>query len=113
MLPKIAARTRRAPLTFVAFDMLTYNNEPVIGWPYARRRALLDQLALNGEAWCTTPVLHGSVVDVLAACGEQDVEGVVAKRVGSPYRPGERSGDWLKVKTAEWKALHAVRLRDH
>jgi bifunctional non-homologous end joining protein LigD len=53
---------------------------------------------VTGEAWCTTPVLHGSVIDVLAARGEHDIEGIVAKRVNSPYRPGERSSDWLKLK---------------
>jgi ATP-dependent DNA ligase len=42
-------------LTFVAFDVLAYNGEPVIGWPYTRRRALLDRLALGGPAWCATP----------------------------------------------------------
>ena len=77
------------------------------------KSALLDDLALNGEAWCTTPVLNGSVVDVLGACGEHDVEGVVAKRVESPYRPGERSTDWLKLKTAEWRSLHADRRHEH
>jgi len=113
VLPKIAARSRRAPLTFVAFDVLAFDGEPVIGWPYERRRALLDDLALNGEAWCTTPILHGSVVDVLAACSAHDVEGIVAKRVDSPYRPGERSRDWLKVKTTEWRSGHADRRHDH
>jgi len=50
---------------------------------------LLDGLALNGDAWCTTGQLHGSVADVLAVCREHDVQGMVAKRVDSPYRPGE------------------------
>jgi hypothetical protein len=27
----------------------------------------------------------------------------------SPYRPGVRSGDWLKLKTADWKLGHAPR----
>jgi len=26
------------------------------------------------------------------------IEGVVAKRLASPYRSGERSDDWIKVK---------------
>jgi len=113
LLPKIAARSRRAPLTFVAFDVLTYDNQPVIGWPYARRRALLDGLELSGEAWYTTPVLDGSEVAVLAACVEHDIEGIIAKRVDSPYRPGERSTDWLKLKTAEWRSVHADWRHEH
>lgn len=113
VLPRVAARHRRVPLTFVAFDVLSYDDRPVIEAMYARRRALLDGLAMSGPAWCTTPQLHGSVVDVLAACGEHDVEGIVAKRVDAPYRPGERSGDWIKLKTIEWKSVHAPRRHEH
>ena len=36
--------------------------------------------------------------DVLAASLEQGMEGVVAKRWGSRYRPGRRSPDWRKIK---------------
>jgi ATP-dependent DNA ligase len=37
------------------------------------------------------------------------VEGVVLKRGDSPYRPGERSRDWRKVKVAGWAAEHMPR----
>ncbi len=108
VLPRVAARNRPVPLTFVAFDVLAFDG-PVVDQPYRQRRALLDSLELNGPAWCTTPQLHGNVVDVLTACREHNVEGIVAKRVESRYRPGERSGDWLKVKTADWRVAHAPR----
>ena len=35
---------------------------------------------------------------LLAAARQQELEGVVAKQVGSPYRPGRRSPDWQKLK---------------
>src|SRR5436190_1119591 len=73
--------------------------------------AVLDGLALCGEAWCTAPQLRGTVADSLNACAEQGVEGIVPKRIDSPYRPGQRSGDWLKVKTADWRVAHAPRRR--
>ena len=96
-------------MTFVAFDALAIDNEPFIAEPYSERRAHLEQLELNGSSWCTAPQLFGHVSDVLAACREHDVEGIVAKRIGSPYRPGERSSNWLKLKTADWRASHAPR----
>jgi ATP-dependent DNA ligase len=71
------------------------------------RRALLDGLELDGSAWCAVRQLRGSVADVLSVCAEHDVEGVVAKRVDSLYWPGERSSDWRKLKTADWRTAHA------
>jgi len=67
----------------------------------------LESLALVGPGWCTIRSLDAQPRELLDACAELDVEGVVAKRLDSPYRPGVRSGDWLKVKTAEWKSAHA------
>jgi bifunctional non-homologous end joining protein LigD len=112
LLPRVAARARRQRLTFVAFDVLSIDKEPLIAKPYRDRRAHLEQLDLNGASWCTAPQLFGHVADVLAACREHDVEGIVAKRIESPYRPGERSNDWLKLKTADWRATHAPRRHD-
>jgi bifunctional non-homologous end joining protein LigD len=106
VLPRVA---RSAPLSFVAFDVLAYDGAHVIAEPYARRRELLDGLGLGDDTWCTAPQLFGSVLDVLAVCAEHDVEGIVAKRTDSRYRPGERSSDWLKLKTADWRQMHAPR----
>lgn len=50
------------------------------------------------------------MMDSIEALG---LEGLVAKRVDSPYRPGERSADWLKLKTAEWRQVHAPLRHDH
>src|SRR3954466_11740063 len=50
----IGARTRRIPLTFVAFDVLAIGRDALIDRPYTERRAILETLALNGDAWCTT-----------------------------------------------------------
>ena len=105
---RASLRNRRVPLTFVAFDVLAFDG-PVIDKPYAERRALLDSLGLHADNWCTVPQLYGSVLDVMSACVEHDVEGVVAKRTDSPYRPGERSSDWLKLKTADWREMHGPR----
>jgi bifunctional non-homologous end joining protein LigD len=112
MLPRVAAMNRRVPLTFVAFDVLAYES-PVIDEPYRERRAQLDRLGLHADNWCTAPQLYGSVVDVLSVCSEHDVEGIVAKRTDSRYRPGERSSDWLKLKTADWRKMHGPRRHEH
>ncbi len=82
--------------------------------PYHERRAVLESLALSSEAWCTvsswTDVGAESLLEV---CVRLDVEGLVAKRLSAPYRPGTRSTDWLKLKTAAWRAVHAPLRHGH
>jgi bifunctional non-homologous end joining protein LigD len=96
-------------VTFVTFDLLVLGDENICAWPYRDRRRTLERLELLGPGFCTVPALTGPPRAMLEACAELDVEGVVAKRVDSPYRPGVRSGDWLKLKTIEWKRGHAPR----
>jgi bifunctional non-homologous end joining protein LigD len=108
--PHLRAAHRR-DITFVAFDVLLLGRQDLCSRPYRQRRWLLERLNLSGANWCTIPALSGTPRAMLDACAELDVEGVVAKRVDSPYRPGVRSGDWLKLKTVDWKRGHAPRRR--
>ena len=99
-------------VSLVAFDVLAVGGERVTDLPYAERRRLLGQLSLIGPAWCTAPSRTGvHVAELLAACQALDVEGVVAKAVGSPYRPGRRSSEWTKFKTEAWRQRHAPHRR--
>src|SRR5262249_16340317 len=61
-------------------------------------RELLADLGLEGPYVRTPPWYAGGGADVLQASALQGLEGVVAKRLVSPYLPGRRSPAWLKVK---------------
>lgn len=89
---------RSSPVTFVAFDVLELDGTSTVGLPYVRRRELLESLELLGPRWQTSPAFTGPGSDVLAASRRLGLEGVVAKRLDSPYRPGRRSEEWIKVK---------------
>jgi len=106
--PNLRSSSRR-DITFVAFDLLVLDNDNLCNHPYSERRHLLEGLDLFGDGWCTIRALVGSPRVLLDACAELDVEGVVAKPVDSPYRPGVRSGGLLKLKTVDWKRGHAPR----
>ena len=93
------------PVSYVIFDLLFLDGHSTIELPYRERRALLEELGLKGAAW-QTPAYHaGEGRALLAAAAEQRLEGVVAKRLNSPYRPGRRSDEWLKVKNVNRQEL--------
>jgi ATP-dependent DNA ligase len=66
--------------------------------PFAQRRALLDGLALAAEHVSVPPAFPGQARALADASRDLGLEGVVLKRLSSPYQPGQRSGDWLKIR---------------
>jgi bifunctional non-homologous end joining protein LigD len=80
------------------FDLLGLDGHDLCAIPYQERRAALAELELNGEHWLVPPMFDDGPA-TRAASREYELEGVVAKRLSSPYRPGMRSPDWIKVKT--------------
>lgn len=103
----------RVPLTLAIFDILHLDGEDLTAFPYSDRRESLESLHLSGPNWCTVASYRGDGVELLASCGELDLEGIVAKRVAARYRPGARSRDWLKVKTPMWRVEHAHRRHEN
>ena len=91
-------------VNFVAFDLL-YQGESIIARPYEERVERLMALGLPSPVVVPEPTPeHGSTLFELARA--QGLEGIVGKRLGSPYLPGRRSPDWRKV--AVTRRLRAV-----
>jgi hypothetical protein len=65
----------------------------------SERRTILDGLGLEGTGWCTSHVFDDGE-RLFAAVVQQRLEGIIAKRLSSSYRPGER--DWLKMKNRDY-----------
>lgn len=86
----------RTPVTLLAFDVLRCDGHDVTGRPWHERRGLLESFALDGPAW-RTPEVFDDGATLLEVTATDGLEGVVAKRRTSPYRPGVRSPDWVKV----------------
>jgi bifunctional non-homologous end joining protein LigD len=66
--------------------------------PYRQRRGLLEGLELSGRAWRVPAAHPGNGARLLEATSAQGLEGIVAKKLDSPYEPGRRSTAWIKVK---------------
>ena len=85
-------------LLFVAFDVLALAGEEVMARRWDERRAMLVDLGVDGPAWSTTPAYPGQGSTLFEATRTQGIEGVVAKRLDAPYRPGVRTRAWVKTK---------------
>jgi bifunctional non-homologous end joining protein LigD len=96
---------REAPVTYVIFDVLYLDGQLTLELSYRERRVLLEQLELTGPTW-QTPAHHlGDGSDLLAVTAAHGLEGILAKRLDSPYRPGARDGQWLKIKNVNRQEL--------
>ncbi|HZD65850.1 MAG TPA: DNA ligase D [Acidimicrobiales bacterium] len=88
---------RTDPVTYVIFDLLWLDGHSLMARPYADRRRLLSDLDLNGEAWRVPAHLVGRGAALLEASAARGLDGLVAKRLDSPYQPGARSTAWVRV----------------
>jgi bifunctional non-homologous end joining protein LigD len=86
------------PVTYMIFDLMHLDGHSALKIPYSQRRELLEDLALAGAHWATPPSWTGGGPAVLKAARDGGLEGVVAKRLDSLYRPGVRDPSWRKVK---------------
>jgi ATP-dependent DNA ligase len=89
---RVRMLAEQTPARFVAFDLLAIADRVLLARPFAERRALLETLGSGGVD--LTPLVHCAAdAEPWLARGE----GVVAKELSAPYRPGERRG-MVKVK---------------
>ncbi|MBT8198525.1 MAG: non-homologous end-joining DNA ligase [Acidimicrobiia bacterium] len=100
---RIADAVGTVPVSFVVFDVL-HAGGPVVDRPWTERREILEGLALPAPC-AVSEVVEGSG-PLWQFVDEHDLEGMVAKKTDSTYRPRARSGDWRKI--ANWKHAKAV-----
>jgi len=86
-----------APVTYLAFDVLRLWGVDLTDRPFSERRATLERLEIAGPHWTVSPLFDDGPATAQAA-RENGLEGVVAKRLSSVYRPGARTADWIKVR---------------
>jgi bifunctional non-homologous end joining protein LigD len=93
----LARLVEAVPVTFVLFDVLRRFGVDTTARPYHERRATLERFVEDHPGWTLSPSFDdGSATESVAR--EHGLEGVVAKRVSSPYRPGVRNDDWRKLR---------------
>lgn len=93
----VRGAARAVPAAYILFDLLHLDGRDLLAEPYAERRRLLRGLKLEGPTW-STPRHHSDGPAMLRTSRRMGLEGVVAKRLDSPYLPGARTEAWVKVR---------------
>jgi DNA ligase-1 len=98
----VADHVKEFPLKLYAFDLLYVDGEDFTPRPYHERRAELvariarDSIIEPAEAEETEdPARVRAIFEAAVARG---LEGIVAKRLDSPYNAGARNFNWIKLK---------------
>jgi bifunctional non-homologous end joining protein LigD len=93
---------RASPLLYVLFDMPYLEGYDLSRSPLLARKAALEELLGDPPPAQLSYSSHvvGNGQDAFRMASEQRLEGIMCKRIDSPYRGG-RGDDWVKVKRLE------------
>ena len=105
---KVAAAARRHPVVYVVFDILYAGYQSMMALPLLERRERLQQLvqAMAQPRLMFSDGVVGDGMQLFAAATERELEGIVQKRLDSPYLPGERTDAWRKCKRVQ--SIHCL-----
>jgi ATP-dependent DNA ligase len=90
---RVQLLAQQTPAHFVAFDLLALGDTALLELPYSERRTALTQITDEYGIDLTPSTTDPDATEPWLASGE----GVVAKELSAPYRPGQRKG-MVKVK---------------
>jgi DNA ligase-1 len=91
------------PVRFLAFDLLAIDGKGCLEKPLCERRTLLDEITFNEAIQSCEVIQVTNPKEVDQAFNEsrkRGNEGLIAKDPFSPYSPGRRGKQWLKLKKA-------------
>jgi bifunctional non-homologous end joining protein LigD len=93
-----AAGPGDATLVYQAFDLLYLDGRSLTSVPLEDRKRLLRSVLREQPRVRFASHVERDGIAFHAAAAERGLEGVVAKRRRSPYEPGRRTTNWLKLK---------------
>jgi bifunctional non-homologous end joining protein LigD len=95
----------QVPVVYYVFDLLYLDGYDLRSVPLLRRKELLRQILQDSAQIRYSDHVLGNGKELFQAAAERSLEGIVAKKVSSPY-PSGRSSHWVKIKLE--KDLDAV-----
>ncbi|HTL09655.1 MAG TPA: DNA polymerase ligase N-terminal domain-containing protein, partial [Chitinophagaceae bacterium] len=85
-------------LLYYVFDLLWLNGYSLMDLPLHERRAQLTALIPEHEVIRVSQTFEATGTEFFKVASSMKLEGIMAKKTDSPYIPGARTKDWLKIK---------------
>ena len=100
---RVAAGARQRPVVYVVFDLLYEDGTSLLAAPLHQRRDRLARLvaAANEPRLLLSEGVVGAGKALFEAVQLRGLEGIVGKRLDSPYLAGERTDAWQKMKLVQ------------
>lgn len=97
------AAIRRAmkthPIQWIMFDLLRYKGQDLRQLPFEERHQLLSGLVREWSPPCYLAEIYHDAESLWEWVRLNRFEGIIAKRLDSPYAAGKEHSDWFKRKT--------------
>jgi DNA ligase-1 len=92
----------QVPMRAFVFDVMFRDGADLTSLPYQQRFSIAEELLRGSDTLVTAPLTQTDSADVLTRelldNISRGLEGVVAKRLDSPYQAGARNFNWVKLK---------------
>jgi DNA ligase 1 len=92
----------RVPMRAFVFDVMFRDGTDLTPMPYERRFEIVEELLHDSDTLLTAPLTRTDSAEVLTRelldNISRGLEGIVAKRLDSPYQAGARNFNWVKLK---------------
>ena len=95
---KIKLSADEHPASFIAYDILYYDNKSVTDLPVTERKKLIDKVLKENDRVAISRYVEENGKALFEFTSDQGLEGIVAKKKSSLYYPGKRTKDWVKIK---------------
>lgn len=95
---KIEFASKKHPVSFVAYDILYYDDKQITDLPQLERKKILNKAIKENERLSISRYIEEKGIELYELTVAQDLEGIVAKHKDSKYYFGKNTSDWIKIK---------------
>ncbi|OYT41632.1 MAG: DNA ligase [Candidatus Aenigmarchaeota archaeon ex4484_224] len=103
---RIEILSKMHPAVLVVFDILYKDGKDLTSLPLIQRKKILEETIKESENLILSNYIFENGIEFFEEVKKRGLEGIMAKKIDSPYLIGKRSKCWLKIKAL--KTIDAI-----